>query len=522
MPLDNKIIILRFRDLVTPDGETFARHSEIIDKQKFVWWAWWKKGNEATPVNEFAALDIRAKSDPVDVYLVDSGQSLIYRAKCAGVELSATGKLPSPEKDMTPEYYRDNEYCAWFKFTEIALCGAEELRELSYLDSSSLFPDGSADYSRYDGKRIYSITELIQQNRTMWFARKAEKEDPDYEIILLNAELVQPCHFSKKYFQASGNKILWLSDLHLADRVFESKKGKVHKTLAEHIGKCIQGPEVAGLIVSGDITSCARKEGYDDAKRFLKELGYEVSASLGAANILICPGNHDFVREDADLPEKKEPGFIYDNPKNTVDFSDFYQSIYNIMPNKYFASGKKWLLSSGYVLEIAALNSLILQQYPNFEGHGYLSQDQLDYVAKEMGWGSENDRAIRAVMMHHHYLPSCYTEVIDSGRANSAVYDADRFMAWMVKHNVKLLLHGHKHRSFVSQVCYPQDVNKDIGNQEMKRVTIIGMGGTAAAGADQKIAAIRFERNEIVVDFYRLYSDEHDSDRLCQTVRLPL
>lgn len=36
MSLDNKIIVLRFRDLVTPDGETTARHLEIIKKQQAV------------------------------------------------------------------------------------------------------------------------------------------------------------------------------------------------------------------------------------------------------------------------------------------------------------------------------------------------------------------------------------------------------------------------------------------------------------------------------------------------------
>ena len=97
------------------------------------------------------------------------------------------------------------------------------------------------------------------------------------------------------------------------------------------------------------------------------------------------------------------------------------------------------MLSSGHMLEIAALNSVILQQYPNFEGHGYLTQEQLDFVAKEMKWDDEeNQNAIRIVMMHHHYLPTCYAEAIDATRSSSVVYDADRLMSWLVKYQVKL------------------------------------------------------------------------------------
>lgn len=94
---------------------------------------------------------------------------------------------------------------------------------------------------------------------------------------------------------------------------------------------------------------------------------------LYSENILICPGNHDFVRDPVDLPCGKEPEFIYNKKENAEGFTRLYHSIYNLNPNQYFASGKKLFLSSGHILEIAALNSVLLQQYPNFDGHGYLS-----------------------------------------------------------------------------------------------------------------------------------------------------
>ena len=174
-------------------------------------------------------------------------------------------------------------------------------------------------------------------------------------------------------------------------------------------------------------------------------------------------------------------------------------------------------------LEIAALNSLILQQYPNFEGHGYISNEQLDFVAKQMGWdNSENQTSIRIVMMHHHYLPTCYTEAVEATRASSTVYDADRLMNWLVKYNVKLLLHGHKHKSFISQIDYPRQPEGNITIDNMHHIIVSAMGGTGASGVQNKFATICFEGNDVVIDFYNIYSNESEKDHRCQTIRLPL
>ena len=132
------------------------------------------------------------------------------------------------------------------------------------------------------------------------------------------------------------------------------------------------------------------------------------------------------------------------------------------------------------------------EQYHNFEGHGYLSDEQLDYVAKQMEWdNAENKNSIRIVMMHHHYLPTCYKEIIDVKRASSVVYDADRLMNWLVKYNVKLLLHGHKHKSFISEINYPKLPDADISYDNMHHVVVAGMGGTGATKVQNKFATIQ-------------------------------
>lgn len=521
-------IILRFRDLVTENNGTIERHRNIIQQYGYVWWGWWKKGNEVTPQQEFSGLSTLAKTNPIEIFLVDSGQGVVYKSVCENIDLRYNQKMPSPEKERTPEYYRDQEYYAWFKFTKIEPSVESELKGFSYVDCPNLFLDTNTDYSKFNDKRIYSVSELVQQNRTVWFVRKAKETDRENEIVLLNPEIIQPTHFSTKYFQSSGDTLIWLSDLHLADNVYEFQSRSVHKTLAAHICDCMYGSaeqtnRIAGLLITGDITSRAETKGFDSAKQLLKDLNSKGVYPVSSENIVICPGNHDFIREDSDLEKNKDPEYIYNKLENAEGYTDFYKSIYNISPNRDFSMGRKILLSSGHMLEIAALNSLILQQYKNFDGHGYLSQEQLEYVAKQMHWeNKQNSNAIRIVMMHHHYLPTCYTESINPSRASSAVYDADRLINWLVKHDVKVLLHGHKHRTFVSKISYPKNQNADIKSENMHNLLVVGMGGTGAKGVQNKFSAISFEKDDIIINFYDIYSDESHEDHLCQTIKFSI
>ncbi len=520
MPVNFETVILRFRDLVTTEDETIGKHIAVIEDHDYVWWGWWKKGNEKTPVGEFATLKIIANTYPIDIYLVDSGQALVYRATCVDIELETEEKIPSPEKDKTPEYYRDQEYCAWFKLTKIERCEPACLSDFSYVHCKELFCDSNVDYSMFNNKKIYSVQELIQQNRTVWFIKKAQTSDRDNEIVLLSTDIVQPTHFSEKYHQELGDTLIWLSDLHLPDGMFPSKRGTGHSTLAQHLTTCVKNCNVAGLLISGDITSRAKEDGFQQAQQLLKDINYEIPA-LNSENILICPGNHDFTREASPLPPDTVPAFLYEKTENATGFSNFYRSIYKLSPNQFYASGKKLLLSSGHMLEIAALNSLMIQQYSNFDGHGYLSQEQLDYVAEEMGWNHNGyQNAVRMVMMHHHYLPACYTEAIDVTRASSVVYDANRLMNWLIKYRVKVLIHGHKHQSFVSQVGCPIQPENDIMIKNLPHIAVVGMGGTGAAGCENKFATIHFEQNEMVIEFYRIHSDESTPDCICQVVKI--
>lgn len=396
------------------------------------------------------------------------------------------------------------------------------MRNYSYVNVDSLFSEGEVNYTCFDNKQIYSIEELIQQERTVWFVRESKDTDSQNEIVLLNSDYVQPNNFSKKYFQSHGSSLLWLSDLHLADSDFSVDNDETTKSLFEHIQGCLSNAqdEIGGLIITGDITSTAEKNGFEKATKLIDDLSRNYVFTN--ENIAICPGNHDFKFSPKDLDVDEKPKAVA--KRYTKAYSNFYKSVYNISPNEYYCCGKKILLSSGHVVEIVALNSIYLQQHQNFNGHGYLSEKQLNFVETEMGWNNKKARnVIRIVMMHHHYLPVCYTEAIDVKRASSVVYDADRLMNWMIKHDVKVLLHGHKHKSIVAQVTYPNTSFSNENNEtQMKKISVIGMGGTGCKHTQNLFGTLGFDDNKLYIKFYQIYSDESFEDSEYQTIVLPL
>lgn len=524
--MEFKTVILRFRDLVTENDATIARHKDMIDKKGYVWWGWWNKGNEKVPFDEFCVLKGQIENESKVFYLMDSGQEKLYKAKCVDMKCSEMTKILSPELDYTPHYYNAQRYYAWFKFEAIEECDISEVRNYTYVKVDSLFLENRSNYEKFYGKRVYNVKEMIQQNRTIWFVRNYdENRDSDYEIRLLNANILEPCDFSDKYFETGSDTLLWLSDLHFGtDDVFKVKiENETDVTLTTHIKNvCNDFNKLGGLIITGDITSFGKVEGFTKAKEFIVDLNRNLARKLMSENIIFCPGNHDFVRKSKMLgngvPEK-----VSENPDSISAYKEFYNSIHNLNPNEYMACGRRLLMSTGRTVDIVALNSLILQQYEDFEGHGFLSEKQLDYVANKMGW-KENvqTNSVRIAMMHHHYMPTCLVEQIDVKKPSSVVYDAERLIQWMTKYNIKLLLHGHKHQSFISKIARCNNSIEEINEDVLKSIYVIGMGGTGAYNCENKIATLKFCNDEIELKFFRIYADNTETDKCVQTVHIPI
>ena len=525
--MDFETIILRFRDLVTEPEETIMKHQEIITSSGSVWWGWWKKGNECTPFNEFAILKSIIEKNPIDVVLLDSAQQKIYIANCKAIQFNNSVPESSPDTCKTPEYYNNSKYYGWFEFTNIKPGNEEMLKEYSYIHISSLFKRNTSNYKDFHKKRIHSAQELIQQNRTLWFVKKYNSAtDKDFEIRLLDSSYVEPNNFSNKYYETSSDTLLWLSDLHFCENgVLKTKRyNKTDNTLTNHLQQALDNlNNIGGLVITGDITSCGKQEGFKIAKYFLTDINRHLVKKLTSNNIIFCPGNHDFIRMESEVQNSNEINLVSDTDANIEYYKDFYRSIHYLNPNKYFSCGRKLLMNTGRTVEIIALNSCVLQQYINFEGHGFLSAEQLDEAANAMGWEeSEPTNAIRIVIMHHHYLPVCLAEKVDVTKASSVVYDSERLMNWLLKYNVHILLHGHKHQKSIAKVSRAIDNSKDIRFDNCKDVYIIGMGSTGSSGSQNIFATLTFKVCEIELKYYQIFPDGSAHDECLQTIHIPV
>ncbi|MBY8216369.1 hypothetical protein KW517_20500 [Vibrio fluvialis] len=85
----NSTLLLRFRDLSCPKGETIRRHSDLIDEKGFAWWGWWNKGHEKLPVDTLTNLGLKESGANRYIYLFDSAQKTFYKAKLKGLICSS-------------------------------------------------------------------------------------------------------------------------------------------------------------------------------------------------------------------------------------------------------------------------------------------------------------------------------------------------------------------------------------------------------------------------------------------------
>jgi 3',5'-cyclic AMP phosphodiesterase CpdA len=479
-------LILRFRDLVTPQGDTIRRHKELRDREGFVWWGWWNKSWEVVPDAEFKALRQRARSpEKLRIYLFDSGHLHVYEAVCEDIHWDAGGeKTVSPDRDRTPDYYRDQRYFAWFKLTDIRIDALPkgELYKYSYAQVDEFFKTKESRYKPFYGKRVFSEEELKEQDRTIWFVRPAGGQDSSHRVSLLDARTLQPDHFPADFMLGKGSSLLWLSDTHFSldsHHAFPDESTAQKQNLANRIEQLLGSEKISlgGIVVSGDLTWRAAPEEFGKALACLKHLTRVTG--LQSYQLAICPGNHDL--EFSKNPAIKDALATELGPASRAAFSDFYEALYYLPPNEHLSSGRRLILRGAVPVEIVCLNTSYLQQHAEmFQGHGFVGERQLDRAADAMGWNNGDEtRAVRMLVMHHHLLPTTYREEAAIGARYSTVLDAEAVMRWVSKHRVRLVLHGHQHQPYYARVSRPVDVSTPSG--PWHEFYVLGMGSSGVS-----------------------------------------
>lgn len=161
----SRLIVLRFRDIELPSGETIARHRTTIAQHGFCWWGWLFRDYERNPHAELRRLaQTLTRSEAMSIALFDTGRGLIFRATCREILANAT-PLRSPEPAATPAYYNDRRAPAWFRVTDIDEVDPSFVVGRPCLEMPSASEECFVDLL---GQVVTHIKDLRRQEVTLW------------------------------------------------------------------------------------------------------------------------------------------------------------------------------------------------------------------------------------------------------------------------------------------------------------------------------------------------------------------
>ena len=534
-------IVLRFRDKGDNIFDTIEKHKEIInnakiDKDKYVWWGWWAKEYEHTPVEYFKVIEekINKKPDSVKVFLLHTKKKTLYEAKCTSILFDENDNpLSSPEIDKTPEYYNNQKQKLWLKFNEIKEKEIETILsgKYSFLPDSKLFLKGIENnrlYASFANCKVAEIDEFLIQKRTMWFLRKQKKSDNDSD---LDEWRLFPGNFHKYPAQArqDAKKILVLSDLHFTKekdgnnkyrhnfRIADSNVNEGNLSLIEAIESIMQKitndtndefKQIAGIIITGDFVFIPNKEEFSLAKKFIMELLER--SGLKPKQLVIVPGNHDiaYIKGAVSLPGEMPPEASQEAMR---EYNEFYESIYSIAPNEYLCSCRKIQLSDNLLIEMIGVNSCVLQQEEESFVQGYVGRKQWEKITNELNMKPNTPTySYRILLMHHHLLStSIYSEKPEKKKNYNILLDAGRVSNNIRKYRIKMVIHGHGHESGYDHSAPRTKIDGTDEKMTPSAYDVISMGSAGSSDLPSgernmmgildfsKFGIVRFEKYEL-------------------------
>lgn len=163
-----KTLVLRFRDLVTPNGGTIDEHRVIIQRFGSAWWGWWKRQYETTPSSLFRELaQLLESTEQTPIFLLDAGQLVLYEAALLEIRVSPGGTegILTPDPNLSPSYYHRGRYPVWFRLGSISEVKLDGLN-LKY----SGFPSRPEvdTYSSFVGSRVPTVEHMRNIDVTLW------------------------------------------------------------------------------------------------------------------------------------------------------------------------------------------------------------------------------------------------------------------------------------------------------------------------------------------------------------------
>ena len=152
-------LVLRFRDIERPLGDTIRLHQDLITSAGATWWGWLYRTYEVIPTEYLSRIGL-----PSTIFLFDTGQALIYRCDCEEIVIDSAPER-SPDVALTPSYYNSRPAPAWFRITQITEVDSSDLLGTTCVMLPSAGPDCAVDLV---GAKVTRLGDLRRQEVTMW------------------------------------------------------------------------------------------------------------------------------------------------------------------------------------------------------------------------------------------------------------------------------------------------------------------------------------------------------------------
>lgn len=204
--------------------------------------------------------------------------------------------------------------------------------------------------------------------------------------------------------------ILHISDLHFGHDQRSFSWGQLKELLSDKIKEL--GSDTY-LVLSGDITIKFSKAGFDEAQRFFSSL--IESSGLHRSHVLMCPGNHDFNKDEA-------PSF--------AAFSTFAYGVRR--DNEFDYSSQSFQYKKiGDVFFLFANSAYHLDHK-----YGYVDPQLFNFLDKNEVLFEECSH--RVFVAHHHLLNQHQNDT-------SAIRNAYQLLYSLDKAGFGTIFHGHQH-----------------------------------------------------------------------------
>ncbi len=436
--------ILRFSDAET---DTIAAHRDILTASGATWWGWWKKKAEAFPASSFLTyLRDASRWEALRIGLLNrKGEECFAVATCVDAAfVEGATPIPSPDRALTPTYYQDQAFPAWFKFTRI-----EDASRTAFNREFGGIP--SLDPTLYD---------VFEDggHPTMKPARNWTMEPTG----------------------THGDTILHISDLHFGDDYgfpLEGKEGAGvgRHTLAELLAGRMRdlGQTIGIVVVSGDLITRGDANGYPAAEAFLSRL--LALLELEREHCVIVPGNHDLWVGDEEHPTRQ---YAHEEPYKLF-VSGFFKAEFQGLERV-----RRYRTPIGDDLIFVELNSCRIRS-DALKEYGYVAKHRyealLEWINEVLrGYPSPTGRAILFAVLHHHVLPVWPISIPDAKRPVSLCLDAGELIDQFQKHGIRFVLHGHQHFPFIGMASRAPTGIDIAWKPEAESVCVLGCGSSGA------------------------------------------